>query len=229
MRKFLSMLLVLTLMFALAVPAFADAPSHPNAHTAKTTGPAWDNGASDTFDAYAQVTRSSATLENVTKVYKVQIEWSVGEVTGTYTNAYEWVPEDFAAQSPTAPHYKQTGTTVVPVAGNVNVTVKNRSNDKVNATLTFESVKDGENAVSAFTYTNNKIEVENAAVSCTDDGTDAGLTGIEKSNSITGTVNLTTEGKAWTEFGTTANYEKCVMIGTFTVTVAAGALPTPTT
>lgn len=216
MRKFLSMLLVLTLMFALAVPAFADCVNPHNGYKVLDQSEACSNEENKcTFDAHANL-EPQGDLEHETKVHKVKIEWSCTEITGTVKSTYTWVTEDFT-EGAAAPHYEVATSTLMSTltGGDVTITIKNRSNNAVNAGVAYEAVGNSSNV----TYTDDcrSVRVDNASSGCNVHS----LNGEEKTGTISGKVTLIQGqgGEVWNGLGKGG----CTKIGTFTVTITAEA------
>lgn len=212
MRKFLSMLLVLTLMFALAVPAFADHAHNGSKVFDQNALPdsTWSDEKNEcTFDAGANLTPTGSV--GATKVYKVKIEWSCAEITGNVQSTYKWVTEDFAESDAKAPHYEVVTSKVVgeTAGGEVTITIKNRSNNAVNADVAYVAVEDS----SDFTPTEGRsVHVPDASSNCNVHNLD----GAETMGEISGTVTLKDEdGVVWNGLGKGG----CTTIGTFTVTI----------
>lgn len=132
MRKFLSMLLVLTLMFALAVPAFAAA----------------DTDGSDamphqkTIDVYAELDLGEPEIGDT--VYYTEITWDIGSFkTDKFTPKYVWMPNGVSEQDTTPQYvYGWTAEDLQDIGwsnteADFSLTLTNRSNAQVDATVRY--------------------------------------------------------------------------------------------
>lgn len=230
MRKFLSMLLVLTLMFALAVPAFA-AESHTlsgsNVYGTEAGDTALPSSSGLDINVCGKLTRGDNAWGGA--IYKVQVSWNVTPVTGSYVNTYVWTPGSFDTQGSTPRYcYVNNALTSATNAGNVTITIKNRSNDYITGTLKYVSEKSGDNNYTTFKVNNAgtdtvAILVQSASQSITvpTDGR-ADVVGAETSQVITGKVELEDAGINY--LGTsTAQSNDCNLLGKFTVTLTKGS------
>lgn len=240
MRKFLSMLLVLTLMFALAVPAFAASHDPDHALSGSTTfastagagETAWSDNNTVAIPVYAKLSKGDAIWGD--KVYKVKIEWSATEIAHTYSNSYVWNADL------TTPAYVRQGNTFSgsAPAGNLTVTVTNVSNAAVTAKLTETVVKDNEKALVTVTKApaevtgavqsvNNGVVTIKSADTVTRDTADTSggdaLKGAVQTveNALTATYTLTTDGLNY--IAGSYNQGKCVKVCEFTVTIGTVA------
>lgn len=221
MRKFLSMLLVLTLMFALAVPAFAEHDSTNHEETGSKTYVSgqgentWNanSGSSDTFDVYAKITRGTPNWGAA--VYKIGIEWSAADVTEEFRNQYVWTPNDTGGTyTLQARNNNSNEVTVAP--GTVSVTVNNHSNDHINAVLGYVDDKNATGAYSKFTLTSGELTrtLETSSLNVAEGTTDT-LSGTKTTTTFAGNVTLTDTGIK--SLGVNANKGSCVKLGTFTL------------
>lgn len=205
MRKFLSMLLVLTLMFALAVPAFAadhtGSKTFVNEDTSTSGEEKWGSnttgGNQVTFDAHAKLSQGTTSWGG--RVYKVKITWTANDVT-----------VDTGANN-----------------GKVTVTITNRSNDEITATLAYVSETVGMNQPSSSIDLSGQQlikKITSASDGTGESGILTNLIGAEKSDTFTANVSLTDAGNS--DLSVNTNNGQCVKIGTFTVTIKAGELTT---
>lgn len=178
MKKFLSVILALVMVFSLSVTALA-ADVDAGAITGSTS-----QNVTATYEEGSVAT-------NAGNIYSVKLTWT--DVTVSYKGAvggtYTW--------DPTSLTYKLTGNAVAEwTDGTVKIGVENRSNDAITATASYEKVGDETlvfsgalNLGSAAIDTNNG----NAVIEYNDTAT----SGKEQTGTITGTM-----GGAISESGT---------------------------
>lgn len=189
MKKYFSLILVLVLAFAMAVSAFAADPIQSS------------NGS-----ANQNVEAEYTPGQNVAgKVYYVTVEWTPGGDL-KYTDGdttYTWNTNTLKYENGTKGNGTWSG------SATVEVTVKNRSNDAIKATATWEKAASITAANCAFT--NNGVAEVKSAAENVEIGSEQ--EGTEQSGTITATIT----GVA----GTISETNK--QVGSITVTIAPQA------
>lgn len=194
MKKTLSILLAVVLMFAMAIPVFAAEETSSDTITSAT---------GDSQHAVtAEFDKGSDNSESVAKVYYVTVDWTVNS-TLKYSNGtttYTWNAEDTQYTSETT----GDGWT-----GSASVTIKvtNKSNDAITATPSWEAASPIE---ATCDFNTPKLDVASAATGV--DFASGTLTGAAQNGTITATVNQPTAGSIT---------ENNAVVGTITVHIAA--------
>lgn len=172
MKKTLSILLAVVLMFALALPVFAEG----NVADASGAGSA-DQAVTATYQAGTESTE-------VATVYHVTVDWKVESTLKYYngTTTYTWNANDtkYEANEPTDKGWTGDAT--------VTITVTNKSNAKVTATADWANA---EGITAACTFDGNGATIESAAKDVT---VADGETGEAKTDMITASVAAPTAG-----------------------------------
>lgn len=202
MKKALSMILVLTMVLALALPAMAVEDA-----TVPTTS---------SQDVTATYTGPSSVIAG--KVYSVTIVWENVKQGGlTFTDkktAYVWHPElmkyvaeEVEGKTEAAKWIGDTG---------VKVTVTNKSNDAIS--FTAEASKKYDDLIVSCPDT--KVKVESAVADITDENVAKKVADWSEVEPLSGTLEATyTAPAATTTTSVTLNEAKQLVVGTITVTI----------
>ena len=203
MKKALSMILVLTMVLALALPAMAAVEDA----TVPTTS---------SQDVTATYTGPSSVIAG--KVYSVTIAWEDVHKGGlTFTDkktAYVWHPEQMKYMEETV----EGKTEAAKWTGNtgVKVTVTNKSNDAIS--FTAEASKKYDDLV--VTCPADSVKVESAVKGITDANVAEKVTNWTEVQPLSGTLEATyTAPAATTTTSVTLNEAQQLVVGTITVTI----------
>lgn len=194
MKKILSMILALTMIFSLSITAFA-------AENEATTD--LKNTYNNDITVGASYTAGSTT--NASTIYSVKVTWTVinpGYTAGNTT--YSWIPTDLKYKSET----KDSGWT----DGSVSINVSNSSNAAITATVTYNDTTSDELTSSvAWADSGSTATVGSAAVNS--DGA-----ALEQTSTETGTVQTAIFSGTVSVSGTIT--EAVDSVGTVTVSLS---------
>ena len=179
MKKLISMILALAMIFAMSIPAVASELPEDTV-----------------IDVEAKYTGEEA--GEIATVYYVQVEWIAGENTLTYTNnatSYSW---DAAAMKYVVANAEAVEGNGWSGSAQYTITATNQSNAAVDATISVAGVV-GITAEGNFGEADNVLEMGNAAEGVT---YDEGSVGTAKTDSVD--VTVTVSDGAITEAGNVA-------------------------
>lgn len=192
MKKIINLFLALAIVFALAVPAFAD-----DTATFETNTGSADKDVTAKYESE----KVDEDLSNVAKVYLVTVDWTVNSTLkySDGTRTYKWNAGDTK--------YEEVDPTDDGWEGSASVTINvtNKSNDAIKATASWEA-KNGITVDCSFDE--ETVDVASAAANATIQNPN----GAAVIKTITATIDKPTAGKITTDNA---------VVGTITVEIAA--------